>query len=330
MVQHHYAQVNGIRLHYVTDGTGQPIVFLHGFPDFWYLWKDQLAHFRQTRRVVAPDLRGYNLSEKPSDVAQYRLPTIVEDIRALVDHLGDTPIILVGHDWGGVVAWEFAARYPAYLSKLVVLSTGPVDVVRQALRDRERRKAWGYMLMVISPQAEQILRAEDYHLFTLTVFGENVNVPPGYFTDADRAAYRQAWAQPGAINGGVNYYRAAHLLEYFTEADRQEFLDWWTRPEWSIGDERFFDGLRPIDVFGEAGPPADDQFDDAAGREVVVPTLLIVGEKEDFSLTDHFKWFERRVPYGRSVQIANAGHRVIHEQAALVTEHIQAFIAQEA
>jgi epoxide hydrolase 4 len=328
MLQHHYAQVNGVRLHYVMDGAGQPMIFLHGFPDFWYLWKDQLAYFCETHRVIAPDMRGYNLSEKPGDVDQYRMPTLVEDIRGLVEFLGDTPIILVAHDWGGVVAWEFAARYPAYLSKLVVLSTSPLDIIRQALRDRERRKAWAYMLMVTCPQAERILRAGDYYLFTLTVFGENANVPSGYFTDADRAAYRQAWAQPGAIASGVNYYRAAHLLDYFTKADRQEFLDWWTRPDWSIGGERFFDGLRPVDVFGEAGPPpTDDLLDDAAGQAVTVPTLLIVGEKEDFSLTDRFNWFERRVPDGTLIQIADAGHRVIHEQSALVTEHIRSFIA---
>jgi pimeloyl-ACP methyl ester carboxylesterase len=159
------------------------------------------------------------------------------------------------------------------------------------------------------------------------VFGENANVPPGYFTDADLAAYRQAWAQPGAITAGVNYYRAAHLLDYFDEADRQEFLDWWTRPEGAIGGERFFDRLRPVDVFGEAGaPPTDDLFDDAVGRAIVVPTLLMVGENEDFSLTDHSNWFEQRVPQGTLVRIANAGHRVIHEQAGLVTEHIRGFI----
>lgn len=117
------------------------------------------------------------------------------------------------------------------------------------------------------------------------------------------------------------------MLPNFGEADRQEFLDWWTRPGWSIAGERFFDGLGPVDVFGEAGPsPTDDLFDDATGREIAVPTLLIVGEKEDFSLSDRSDWFERRVPRGKVVQIANAGHRVIHEQSTLVTEHIRTFV----
>src|SRR6266545_6921732 len=135
MVQHEYAQVNGIRLHYVTAGSGALLLFLHCFPDFLYLLKDQIAHFSQSYRVVAPDLRGYNLSEKPKDPAQYRLPTIVEDIRALLDHLGQQPIILVGHDWGSAMAWEFAARYPAYVAKLIIFSTAPLDIIRRALCD---------------------------------------------------------------------------------------------------------------------------------------------------------------------------------------------------
>ena len=327
MVQHEYAQVNGIQLHYVTAGSGALLLFLHGFPDFWYLWKDQIAHFSQSYRVVAPDLRGYNVSEKPNDPAQYRLPTIVEDIRALLDHLGQPPIILVGHDWGSVVAWEFAARYPAYLAKLIIFSTAPLDIIRRALRDPAQRRESMYQLMVTCPQAEQILRAGDHYLFDLTVFGGDVEVPPDYFTEADRAAYHAAWAQPGAITGGVNYYRAARLLDYFSAADRQSFLDTWTHPEHNIGGERFFDGLGLVDVFGEAAAlPVDDRHDDVSGQDVLTPTLLIVGEKEGFALTDRFDWFERRVRYGTRVRIPNSGHRIIHEQSALVTEHIQRFI----
>lgn len=97
-LHHAYAPVNGIRLHYVAAGSGQPMLFLHGHPDFWYLWKDQLAYFQQTHLAIAPDLRGYNLSDKPAEVEQYRLPILVEDIRELIDHIGQRPVILVAHD----------------------------------------------------------------------------------------------------------------------------------------------------------------------------------------------------------------------------------------
>jgi pimeloyl-ACP methyl ester carboxylesterase len=324
-----YAPVNGIRLHCVAAGSGQPMLFLHGHPDFWYLWQDQLAHLQQTHRVIAPDLRGYNLSDKPADVGQYRLPILVEDIRELIDHIGQSPVVLVAHDWGAVIAWEFAARYPAYLDKLVVLSTPSIDVIRRALRDPEQRKQWYYMLMVISPQAEQILRAGDYALYTRTVFGPPTRVAPDYFTDTDRAAYRQAWAQPGVITGSVNYYRAARLLEYFTEADRQAFLDIWTQPDWNIGGERFFDSLRPIDVFGAPQPtPPDDLLDDALGAVISTPTLMLIGEHEEFALNNQPDWFAQRVPNGTLIQIPNAGHRVIHEHPRLVTEYVRDFACE--
>ena len=95
MFTHYLTPVNGIRLHYVSAGSGKPIVFLHGHPDFWYLWKDQLTHFARTHHVIAPDLRGYNLSDKPPEVADYRIPIVVEDIRSLADHLGLSPFTLL-------------------------------------------------------------------------------------------------------------------------------------------------------------------------------------------------------------------------------------------
>src|ERR1700722_7088576 len=106
-VEHNYAEINGIRLHYVTSGKGELILFLHGFPEFWYEWKNQLSEFNKDFFVVAPDMRGYNLSTKPENVDQYQIQFLVEDIRALIEHLGDKKVILVGHDWGGVVAWCF-------------------------------------------------------------------------------------------------------------------------------------------------------------------------------------------------------------------------------
>src|SRR5579863_5719465 len=107
-LKHEYAEVHGVRLHYVTAGHGPLIVFLHGFPEFWYEWKAQLAEFAKDHRAVAPDMRGYNLSAKPAGVEAYQMKHLVEDVRALAEHLGYKKFILVGHDWGGGVAWSFA------------------------------------------------------------------------------------------------------------------------------------------------------------------------------------------------------------------------------
>src|SRR3972149_11398250 len=111
-MEHAYADVNGVRLHYVTAGAGPLIVFVHGFPEFWYMWRRQLEEFARDHQAVAPDMRGYNLSAKPADPAQYEVRHLVEDLRALADHLGPRRFVLVGHDWGGAVAWAFALAHP--------------------------------------------------------------------------------------------------------------------------------------------------------------------------------------------------------------------------
>ncbi len=103
MFQHEYADVNGVRLHYVTAGKGKLILFVHGFPEFWYEWKNQIEEFGRDHQAVALDMRGYNLSSKPADLEQYRMKHLVEDLRALAEHLGHKKFILVGHDWGGAV-----------------------------------------------------------------------------------------------------------------------------------------------------------------------------------------------------------------------------------
>src|SRR3989442_5616908 len=104
-IRHEFAEVNGVRLHYASVGARRLILFLHGFPEFWYAWKNQLAHFGRDFFAVAPDQRGYNLSSKTAEVRSYEVKFLVEDGRALARHLGHERFILVGHDWGGVVAW---------------------------------------------------------------------------------------------------------------------------------------------------------------------------------------------------------------------------------
>src|SRR5262249_27054767 len=122
MIRHDFVEVNGVRLHYAAAGHGKLIMFLHGFPEFWYEWKNQLGEFGKDYLAVAPDMRGYNLSSKPADVEQYQVKYLIEDIRALADKLGQKKFILVAHDWGGAVAWAFAIAHPDYLEKLVIIN----------------------------------------------------------------------------------------------------------------------------------------------------------------------------------------------------------------
>jgi len=210
MLQDDYVRVNGVRLHYVTSGTGPLILFLHGFPEFWYAWKHQLADFASDHYAVALDMRGFNLSDKPSDVAQYRLDILVEDIRAFAAHLSPAKkFVLVGHDWGGFVAWAFAAAHPHALEKLVIINAPhPAVFSRLLTSDPAQQKASEYMEIFRSPQAEQILSANNFDILAhkVMVFGSQNGLPP-----EEKPEYIKAWSQPGALTGGLNYYRANRL-----------------------------------------------------------------------------------------------------------------------
>jgi pimeloyl-ACP methyl ester carboxylesterase len=203
-IKHEYADVNGVRLHYAAAGSGHLILFVHGFPEFWYAWKDQLIEFGRDHKAVAVDMRGYNLSSKPTEVDQYRIGVIVEDIRALAEKLGYEKFILVGHDWGGGIAWSFAIAHPEYLEKLVIINAPHPSIFMRELRENPlQQKASEYMVMFRSAGAEAALSADHY---AALVNGVGLDL-----SDEDKEIYLEAWSQPGALTGGLNYYRAARL-----------------------------------------------------------------------------------------------------------------------
>jgi pimeloyl-ACP methyl ester carboxylesterase len=191
MFKHEFADVNGVRLHYVTSGTGKLILFVHGFPEFWYEWKNQLLEFGRDHQAVALDMRGYNLSSKPSDLEQYRMKYLAEDLRALAKHLGHEKFILVGHDWGGAVCWAFPLYYPDLLEKLIIINAPhPVIFARELRENPAQQKASRYMLMFRSPRAEQILSANNYEeLYQSVLVG---GVEKNAFTEEDRKEYLKA------------------------------------------------------------------------------------------------------------------------------------------
>lgn len=199
-----YAEVNGVRLHYVEEGKGELILFLHGFPEFWYAWKDLLSDFGRDHHAVALDMRGYNLSAKPESVDAYRVPLIVEDVRALAESLKAKKFVLVGHDWGGVIGWAFAAQHPEMLEKLVIINAPhPTVFARELANNPAQQKASAYFNLFTSPQAEQILSANNY-AGMLQAFGSALN-------EEDQKQYLAAWNLPGGLTGGLNFYRASQL-----------------------------------------------------------------------------------------------------------------------
>jgi len=199
---HRYAEVNGVKLHYVQQGKGPLILFLHGFPEFWYEWKDLVPEFAKDHHAVAVDMRGYDLSSMPKEVEQYRVPVIVEDVRALAVKLKAKKFVLVGHDWGGVIAWAFAGAHPEMLDKLVIVNAPhPVVFARELANNPAQQKASSYFNLFNSPQAETFLSQND--------FGTLKGIMKSWATEADLKEYVANWNH--GLTGGLNYYRAAKL-----------------------------------------------------------------------------------------------------------------------
>jgi epoxide hydrolase 4 len=197
-----YAEVNGVKLHYVEQGKGPLILFLHGFPEFWYEWKDLLPEFARDHHAVALDMRGYNLSEKPEAVEAYRVPVIVEDVRALAVKLKAHKFVLVGHDWGGVIAWAFAAEHPEMLDKLIIVNAPhPAVFARELAANPAQQKASAYFNLFNSPQAEKMLSADNFANLRALI--------KPWASEADVQEYVADWGR--GLTGGLNYYRAARL-----------------------------------------------------------------------------------------------------------------------
>jgi pimeloyl-ACP methyl ester carboxylesterase len=292
MLKHAYADVNGIRLHYASAGQGKLILFVHGFPEFWYAWKDQLAEFGRDHLAVAPDMRGYNLSSKPEGVEQYAVPHMVADLRALAKSLGHEKFTLVAHDWGGGVAWSLAIRHPEWLEKLIIInSPHPATFERELANNPAQQAASQYMLFFRSSKAEAALSANNYAALVDTVM--TAGLKKGHFTEADREAYLAAWSQPGALTGGLNWYRAARVGP-------------------------------PTD----SEPKARSFEPDVGNNTVKVPTLVIWGEKDKALVKENLDGLEQYVPDLTVRRIAEGSHWVVHEQPALVNGHIREFIAR--
>lgn len=291
MITHEYADVNGVRLHYAKAGKGKLVMFVHGFPEFWYEWKNQLMEFGQDHLAVAPDMRGYNLSSKPAELEKYQVKYMVEDLRALAEKLGHKKFTLVAHDWGGVIAWAFAIAHPDYLDKLVIINAPHPGVFARELKENPaQQKASQYMLFFRSPQAEAQLSANNYGQLVQIVLGAGLK--SGVFTEEDKKAYIEAWSQPGALTGGLNYYRAARVGPPTGEGDKES--------------GSFAQGMPSL--------------------MVKVPTLVIWGEKDTALLTGNLEGLDKFVPNMTIKRIPDGTHWVIHEKPEIVNGYISDFI----
>jgi len=204
-----FFEANGIRLHAITAGDeSRPLVILlHGFPEFWYGWHKQIDPLATRFYVVAPDQRGYNLSEKPAAIADYTLDVLASDVVALARACGRNRAFIVGHDWGGVIAWWTAAYYPETVERIVILNAPHPLAIRRLLRRSigQLFRSWYAGFIQIPTIPEVLVQARDY---AALVSAMRRSSRPETFTAGDFEQYRRAWEQPGALTSMMNYYRA--------------------------------------------------------------------------------------------------------------------------
>src|SRR6478752_4407440 len=201
-----YAEIGEQRLHYVEAGDGPLIVLLHGFPEFWYGWRRQIEPLAAAGfRVVAPDTRGYNLSSKPDGVKAYDTGQLAADIRGLVQERGAETALLVGHDWGGTIAWATAMRHPEVVDRLAILNAAHPRKLSQGLHHPDQlRRSWYFFFFDLPDLPEAVVHADHWRFFRHFLRDAHPALTP---EEIER--YIEAWSQPGAATGMINYYRSS-------------------------------------------------------------------------------------------------------------------------
>ena len=285
-IEHQFVGVDGLRLHCAVAGKpGAPLMlFLHGFPEFWAAWRGPMEYFAARGWLcVAPDLRGYNLSDKPEGVEPYKAKHLIADVLALGAHYSKGKFVLVAHDWGGAVAWATAIAHPQRLAKLVMInSPHPYLFWRELTNNPAQQKASEYMNVFRLPKAERVLSDNGYQRL-LTAFG--------HLPEAWRKELVGAWSQPGALTGGLNFYRASPL--YPPTAD-------------DPGAKKF--QFKPEDFM------------------VRVPTLVLWGDRDTALLPGCVEGLSQCVPDLKLVRVPDASHWIVHEKLDMVCREIGAFV----
>jgi pimeloyl-ACP methyl ester carboxylesterase len=230
-----YAAVNGVQLHYREAGQGPLVVLLHGFPQFWYAWKDVIPALADAGyRVIAPDLRGYNLSGKPAGVEAYTIDTLADDIAALIQHTGERRAHVVGHDWGGAIAWHLAMRHRALVDHLVVINGPHPRAFRRELRTLGQLRRSRYAFFFQLPRLPEAALSRDDFAAVRRILREEP-MRPDAFTEEDIDRYVAALARPWALTSALNYYRAsfryrpAHPPNFSSRIDAPTMLIWGER-----------------------------------------------------------------------------------------------------
>ena len=266
--QHQYITSNGIQLHYVTQGDGPLMLMLHGFPEFWYSWRHQIREFAKDYKVVALDLRGYNDSDKPSALSAYKMSELMLDVAGVIKGLGYESCTLVGHDWGGAIAWSFAYSYPELLERLIVLNIPhPAKFVEGLRTPQQLLKSWYIFFFQIPWLPELLIQSGDYQFISDAFTKMAVN--PSVFTPKDLEAYKDAAAKRGALTGMLNYYR--NIFPSLGQGQNWEILK-----------------IRTLMIWGEQ--------DTALGKELTYGTQEYVQDLTIRYIPDSSHWVQQEQP----------------------------------
>ena len=216
------AQIGGVKLHYAMAGQRgkEMVVLLHGFPEFWYSWRKQLDALGDEYMVVAPDLRGYNLSDKPERVEDYKIDVLVDDVCGLIGHFGYEKAVVVGHDWGAIIAWAVAETHPEYVSKLCAMQVPPSSVWKKNLSLKQLLASWYMFFFQLPFLPEWLLSRDDFAGLVRTL--KKLSATPGTFSRDDIAEYKKSWREPITITPFINYYRADILKRLFSNSANRE------------------------------------------------------------------------------------------------------------
>jgi pimeloyl-ACP methyl ester carboxylesterase len=264
------------------------VLLLHGFPDHWRLWESAMHALAGQHHVMAPDLRGINLSDKPLPVADYAIDHLVDDVLALIDHMGGH-CALVGHDWGGLLAWVVAARHPQKVARLAIFNAPHPCVFARHLRSNPaQRLASEYVLRLCSPGTAERLSQNHYSaLWSVRADGKSSDE-----LNQTRAHCEQAWSQPGALQAAINWYRALHF------------------------DAALKIGVHAIPDLG------------TANGHIETPTLVVWGERDGSFPIECLDELPQWVPRLTLRRVPEGGHWLLHEQPERVMPWLTEFLAE--
>lgn len=289
--EHQFAALpNGMRLHFASAGTpGKPLLlFLHGFPEHWFAWHQQLPVFADTHYAVAPDLRGFNLSDMPDSVDAYKAKHIQQDIEQLIAALGYERCTIVAHDWGGAIAWNLAITRPALLQQLLIINaTHPYPFARDLAHDPTQQAASQYMNWLRASGSEAALAKDDFRVLEKLMLG--LGERAAWFDAATRERYHACWSR--GLTGAVNYYRAT-----------------------------------PLHPPTDTEPGAKAITLDPAQWRCTVPVRMIWGERDPALLPGLLEGLPELVDDLEIVRIPEASHWVAHEVPDQVNQLLRNFL----